>query len=436
MKDTILRSKILNIASNHYYERLQDVNSNERIELGGKQKWKRIRIELHRSRLQNYAEKLLRRERFFLKNEDAALPLLESDHVAVFGRCQKEYYRSGTGSGGAVNVLYTTNLLDGLRDNGICLNEELVDYYEKWILAHPYDNGGGGWASEPWCQQEMPVSKELVAKTAAISNKAVVVIGRTAGEDKDNAATEGSYYLTETEHEILDNVCGSFAHVIVVLNVGNIIDMNFVQNNTNISSVVYAWQGGMEGGNGIADVLTGKEVFQGKLTDTIAKKIMDYPSDKNHGGKEKNVYQEDIYVGYRYFETFAKEAVLYPFGYGLSYTEFSIVDSAVKVNGNDVKTSFSFTCRVKNIGTVYSGREIVQLYVEKPVSGMGRPVRELVGLPRREIWVVRRRKNYKLKFRYTSWLLLMTVVSADIDMLMCLRLVHIIFMQALMCAMQ
>lgn len=314
-----------------------------------------------------------------LKNEDAALPLLESDHVAVFGRCQKEYYRSGTGSGGAVNVLYTTNLLDGLRDNGICLNEELVDYYEKWILAHPYDNGGGGWASEPWCQQEMPVSKELVAKTAAISNKAVVVIGRTAGEDKDNAATEGSYYLTETEHEILDNVCGSFAHVIVVLNVGNIIDMNFVQNNTNISSVVYAWQGGMEGGNGIADVLTGKEVFQGKLIDTIAKKIMDYPSDKNHGGKEKNVYQEDIYVGYRYFETFAKEAVLYPFGYGLSYTEFSIVDSAVKVNGNDVKTSFSFTCRVKNIGTVYSGREIVQLYVEKPVSGMGRPVRELVG---------------------------------------------------------
>lgn len=116
------------------------------------------------------------------------------------------------------------------------------------------------------------MSKELVAKTAAISNKAVVVIGRTAGEDKDNAATEGSYYLTETEHEILDNVCGSFAHVIVVLNVGNIIDMNFVQNNTNISSVVYAWQGGMEGGNGIADVLTGKEVFQGKLTDTIAKK--------------------------------------------------------------------------------------------------------------------------------------------------------------------
>ena len=126
--------------------------------------------------------------------------------------------------------------------------------------------------------------------------------------------------------------------------------------------------------------------------------------------------------------------MLYPFGYGLSYTEFSIVDSAVKVNGNDVKTSFSFTCRVKNIGTVYSGREIVQLYVEKPVNED--QYGSWLDLPRREIWVVRRRKNYKLKFRYTSWLLLMTVVSADIDMLMCLRLVHIIFMQALMCAMQ
>lgn len=314
-----------------------------------------------------------------LRNEDAALPLLACDHVAVFGRCQKEYYRSGTGSGGAVNVLYTTNLLDGLRDNGICLNEELVDCYEKWILAHPYDNGGGAWAGEPWCQQEMPVSKELAAKAAAISNKAVVVIGRTAGEDKDNAAEEGSYYLTKAEHEMLDNVCESFKHVIVVLNVGNIIDMNFVQDNANISSVVYAWQGGMEGGNGIADVLAGKEIFQGKLTDTIAKKITDYPSDKNHGGKEKNIYQEDIYVGYRYFETFAKDAVLYPFGYGLSYTEFSVADSAIKVSGTDAKMSFLFTCKVKNIGTVYSGRETIQVYVEKPVNGMGRPARELVG---------------------------------------------------------
>lgn len=336
-------------------------------------------MEKNQSQITKLCRKVAAQGAVLLKNENMVLPLLTDDHVAVFGRCQKEYYRSGTGSGGAVNVLYTTNLLDGLRDNQICLNEELVDCYEKWISDHPYDNGGGGWTSEPWCQQEMPVPKELAAKVAAVSNKAIVIIGRTAGEDKDNAATEGSYYLSRAEQEMLDNVCESFKHVIVVLNVANIIDMSFVQKNAHISAVVYAWQGGMEGGNGIADVLAGKEVFQGKLTDTIAKNITDYPSDKNYGGMEKNVYQEDIYVGYRYFETFAKDAVLYPFGYGLSYTQFSIMDSAVKVEGSGVKITFLFTCKVKNIGTTYSGREIVQLYVEKPVSGMGRPARELIG---------------------------------------------------------
>lgn len=314
-----------------------------------------------------------------LKNENAVLPLTADDNVAVFGRIQQEYYRSGTGSGGAVNVPYTTNLVDGLRDNGVRLNEKLVNCYAAWIAAHPFDNGGGGWACEPWCQQEMPVTQTLAAKAASVSNKAVVVIGRTAGEDKDNAAAEGSYYLTSVEQEMLRSVCGSFDQVVVVLNVANIIDMGFVQDNAHIRAVVYAWQGGMEGGNGIADVLTGREVFQGKLTDTIAGKITDYPSDKNHGGKEKNVYQEDIYVGYRYFETFAKDAVLYPFGFGLSYTEFAISDHAVTVNGSGAETVFHFTCKVKNTGTRYSGREIIQLYVEKPTGGMGNPARELVG---------------------------------------------------------
>ncbi|MDE5823275.1 MAG: glycoside hydrolase family 3 C-terminal domain-containing protein, partial [Lachnospiraceae bacterium] len=129
-----------------------------------------------------------------LKNKDAVLPLSEKDHVAVFGRCQIEYYRSGTGSGGAVNVPYTTNLIEGLRENQITVNEELAGCYVQWIEKNPFDNGGGGWACEPWCQQEMPIDKALVSKAAETSNKAIVVIGRTAGEDKDNAAAEGSYF--------------------------------------------------------------------------------------------------------------------------------------------------------------------------------------------------------------------------------------------------
>lgn len=170
---------------------------------------------------------------------------------------------------------------------------------------------------------------------------------------------------------MLRQVCEYFESVIVILNVSNIIDMSFMEYSQHIKAVAYAWQGGMEGGNGIADVLAGKEVFQGKLTD--------YPSDKNHGGSTQNIYQEDIYVGYRYFKTFAKEAVRYPFGYGLSCTNLEIYDCAMKVSINGADTKLTFLRRVENTGTTYSGREIVQLYVEKPTSGMGRPARELAG---------------------------------------------------------
>ncbi|MBO5033379.1 MAG: glycoside hydrolase family 3 C-terminal domain-containing protein [Lachnospiraceae bacterium] len=317
-----------------------------------------------------------------LKNDNKVLPLLREDNIAIFGRCQIDYYRSGTGSGGAVNTAYTTNLLEGLMNsNAVSVNEELAARYKKWVAEHPVDDGGGGWACEPWYQAEMPIDSDIAEKAAAVSNKALVVIGRTAGEDKDNAAEEGSYLMTAAEKEMLYQVCSKFEQVIVVLNVSGIIDMGFMQeeNCSAVKAVVYAWQGGMEGGNGIADVLTGKEVFQGKLTDTIACSIQAYPSDKNHGGTVKNIYQEDIYVGYRYFETFHKEEVLFPFGFGMSYTEFEISDSQIKQMGKGTETEFVFTCNVKNIGTEYNGREIVQIYAQGPQTGIGRPLRVLVG---------------------------------------------------------
>lgn len=313
-----------------------------------------------------------------LRNEDQVLPLQKEDNVAVFGRCQIDYYRSGTGSGGAVNVAYTTNLLDGLRKSDrVTVNEELAAAYEVWLKENPFDNGGGGWACEPWCQKEMPISDELVKKVAESSNKALFVLGRTAGEDKDNVAEEGSYLLKQEELEILRQLTAHFSKVILVLNVGNIIDMSFLERpefRNKIQSVIYAWHGGIEGGNAIADVLTGVVTPQGKLADTIARNIEDYPSTKNHGGEKENRYQEDIYLGYRYFETFKKEAVLYPFGFGLSYTEFDIgvIDSYIE------NEELIFECRVTNKGTKYSGREVVQLYVEAPQGKLGRPARELI----------------------------------------------------------
>lgn len=313
-----------------------------------------------------------------LKNEAHTLPLLPEDNVAVFGRCQTEYYRSGTGSGGAVNVAYTTNLLDGLRaGKRVAVNEELAAVYREWLKKNPFDNGGGGWACEPWCQKEMMVSDELVQSAAKVSNKALMVIGRTAGEDKDNAATEGSYLLTKEELAVLKQITAYFSNVILVFNVGNIMDMSFLESAEfagKIPAVLYAWHGGIEGGNAIADVLTGIVTPQGRLTDTMAARIEDYPSTKNHGGKEKNLYQEDIYVGYRYFETFHKEAVLFPFGFGLSYTEFDIEP----LSSYQQEEEFIFTCRVTNTGTKYSGREVVQLYLEAPQGRLGRASRELV----------------------------------------------------------
>lgn len=149
-----------------------------------------------------------------LKNENAMLPIREHEVVSVFGRCQIDSYRSGTGSGGAVNVPYVVSILDGLRANPrIRLNERLAGQYEQWIAENPFDNGGGGWAAEPWCQKEMPLTDEIVAEAKKATDKAVVVIGRTAGEDKDNADTEGSYRLTEQERLNLETVTRHFEQV-------------------------------------------------------------------------------------------------------------------------------------------------------------------------------------------------------------------------------
>ena len=319
-----------------------------------------------------------------LRNEEEVLPLRKEDKVAVFGRCQIDYYRSGTGSGGAVNVAHTTNLLDGLRNSGkVKIQEELAKEYEAWIEQNPFDNGGGGWACEPWCQKEMPVSEELISRVAKTSTKAIMVIGRTAGEDKDNVMEEGSYLLTQDERMLIEQITKYFEKVILIFNVGNIMDMSFLEEakfKNKIQGILYAWHGGMEGANAVADVLTGVVVPQGKLTDTIARDIKDYPSNRNHGGKEKNVYQEDIYVGYRYFETFKQDAVLYPFGFGLSYTKFQL-DSV----GISKQEKIVIACKVTNIGKVFKGREVVQLYVEAPQGKLGKPARELVAFAKTKL---------------------------------------------------
>ncbi|MCM3631254.1 glycoside hydrolase family 3 C-terminal domain-containing protein [Paenibacillus glycanilyticus] len=315
-----------------------------------------------------------------LKNDGQVLPIQGGENVAIFGRTQVNYYRSGTGSGGSVNVTHTTNLLDGMRSKkNIKVNEELAAIYEQWIERNPFDNGGGGWAAEPWHQKEMPLTAELVSQARSQSGKAIVVIGRTAGEDQDNAVKPGSYLLTDEEIDMLKIVTEHFEQTAVVLNVSNIIDMSWLTAAAmkSIPSVLYAWQGGMEGGHAIADVLAGEVTPSGKLTDTIAYSIDDYPSTRNYGNELNNLYEEDIYVGYRYFETFAPEKVQFEFGYGLSYTTFASVAEQAKLVVRDGKEYIELGVNVTNTGAVYAGKETVQVYYEAPQGELGKPARAL-----------------------------------------------------------
>lgn len=308
-----------------------------------------------------------------LKNENNALPLDTDKEVAVFGRIQFHYYKSGTGSGGMVNVTKVVNILDGLVDNGIKVNEKLLDTYRKWDKENPFDLGEG-WGGEPWSQKEMPLDEGLVKETAKSCETAIVIIGRTAGEEQDNRLEAGSYLLSDDEIEMLTVVREHFKKVVLLLNVGNIIDMTDI-NRIAPDAVLYVWQGGMTGGKGTADVLTGKVSPSGKLPDTIAYKASDYPSDANFGReKNRDIYAEDIYVGYRYFETFAKEKVLYPFGFGLSYTEFEIKTEKAEITEGAVKLSVS----VKNIGS-YKGKEVIEVYCEAPQGRLGKAARVLCG---------------------------------------------------------
>lgn len=306
-----------------------------------------------------------------LKN-DGALPLKQGGTAAVFGRIQLHYYKSGTGSGGMVNVSKVIGITDGLLDAGYKLDEQLLTAYREWDEQNPFDHGEG-WGGEPWSQKEMPLTDELVDSAASRADAAIVIIGRTAGEEMDNKLEKGAFLLSDLEEDMLRRVTSAFDKTVVLLNTGGLIDMSFMDRYP-VSAVMYVWQGGMVGGAGTAAVLTGEVSPSGKLPDTIAYEISDYPSDKFFGSGDMDCYGEDIYVGYRYFETFAKDRVRFPFGFGMSYTSFDLTASDFKLDGDKVTGSVN----VKNTGST-PGREVVQIYCSAPQGKLGKPARVLCG---------------------------------------------------------
>lgn len=300
---------------------------------------------------------------------DGVLPLSADSKVALFGRVQTDWFYVGYGSGGDVRTPYLVSPVEGLLNAGVKLDSELLDKYRQFADKYPADHGF--WGHWPYSHPEMPVTEEEIRAAAARNDVAVVCIGRSAGEDRDNKAKRGSYYLTSAEEKLLKDVSSAFEKTVVVLDIGAIMDMSWCRK-YHVSALLVVWQGGMEAGNALADVLTGKAEPGGRLTDTVALRLSDYPSSSDFGGKQFNNYTEDIYVGYRYFETFAPEKVLFPFGAGKGYTSFSADLSSLSLDGTRV------TAKVKviNVGDRV-GREVVQLYMRTPSAMIPTPHRVL-----------------------------------------------------------
>ena len=310
-----------------------------------------------------------------LLTNDGALPLAPGAPVAVFGRVQLDWVAVGYGSGGDVNPPYVTNLLDCLLRTGLVLDEELAATYRRWCHEHPVP--AGQWGEWPRHFEEMPVDDGLIERAAAGSRSAVVVIGRAAGEDRDNVLEPGSYFLTDDEHRLLERVTGAFERVVVVVNSGNVMDLSWSRD-PGISAVLLAWPGGMEGARAIAAILSGQAEPGGRLPDTVAHRYEDYPSAGSFGDEAAGHYAEDVFVGYRYFETFAPEAVLFPFGHGLGYTTFTMTAGSPRRRG----TAVTLPVLVTNTGQ-RSGSTVIQVYAAAPpFGGPSTPARRLVGFVR------------------------------------------------------
>lgn len=314
-------------------------------------------------------------EGMVLMENDGALPLAQGEKVAMFGRAMIDYVRGGGGSGATV-VDYTRNILQGMQikaDEGkISLYQPLVDFYTEQVTTNGITNDAN-----------ITVSDELMDDAAANADTAIVTIGRYSSEGSDRSASKGDYYLSDAETELLTRVAAKFKKTVVVLNVGAVLDTSWIKSIQGIDSVLMAWQAGMEGGLATADVLVGDVNPSGKFVDTFAKSYDDYPSSDTFYESSAYVnYEEDIFVGYRYFETFDPnyERVNYEFGYGLSYTTFDISDVTVEAEGDDIVA----TARVTNTGGV-AGKEVVQVYFSAPQGKLGKPAKELAAFDKTDL---------------------------------------------------
>ena len=330
-----------------------------------------------------------------LKNEDNALPLAAGTKVALFGKAVIDYVKGGGGSGD-VTVSYIRNLYDGFTE---AIGEDAVypgtvRFYRDYVAAQYAAHWAPGMVAEP------SVPAELLREARAFTDTAVVSFSRFSGEGWDRKHPElkvtrkepvtadavsmsdalferGDFYLSDAERAMLQAVSEAFRKTVVVLNTGGMMETACFRDNPRIQGLLLAGQGGMEGGCAEAELLMGLFSPSGKLTDTYAADLDDYPGCRHFYDSDNYVdYTEDIFVGYRYFETIpgAAEKVVYPFGFGLSYTRFSLARQEVVIDGDTAEARVLVT----NEGGV-PGREVVQVYYSAPAGRLSKPARELAG---------------------------------------------------------
>lgn len=331
-----------------------------------------------------------------LKN-NAALPIRGLKTVALFGVNSYDFMSGGLGSG-AVNVGYSVDMVTGLKNIGVATTPQLTEIYQNYVkyakAKLKADKNPMMWFLDQGQPKldEIDITERCVANEEPKADAAIIIIGRQAGEGMDRQIN-GEFNLSKTEQDMIFRVSDAFhakgKKVIVIINSGSVMETASWRDR--VDAILVAWQPGIEGGNSVADILTGKVNPSGKLTMTWPIAATDHPSTANFA-KEYDMYtyknmegwgkgnipgvdfsnhEEDIYVGYRYFDTFKKD-VAYPFGFGLSYTTFEMGKPSVKANGKNIEVSVT----IKNTGKV-AGKQVAQVYVTAPKGAYEKPAKEL-----------------------------------------------------------